>query len=130
MFGRFVVLTILFVVGLIAPIQVQAQQNCVTFPQPPNPEAELRYLLDHPGTRVCPSAPAQHPRPAVTVICPSRHRQWLRITKAWGRPERGRSPQLCLATQIPQPVAGLFLCPRSDSGKPVGESGVWVAMGI
>ena len=48
---------------LIAPIQVQAQQydpagNCVRFPQQPNPEAELRYLLSHPGTRVCPG-----PRP-------------------------------------------------------------------
>ena len=45
---------------LIAPIQVQAQQypGCVTFPQKPNPEAELRYLLSHPGTRVCPG-----PRP-------------------------------------------------------------------
>jgi hypothetical protein len=41
---------------LTAPIQVQAQQNCVTFPQPPNPEAELRYLLANPGARVCPSA--------------------------------------------------------------------------
>jgi hypothetical protein len=42
---------------LIAPIQVQAQQypGCVTFPQKPNPEAELRYLLAHPNTRVCPS---------------------------------------------------------------------------
>jgi hypothetical protein len=40
---------------LIAPIQVQAQTRCVTFPQKPNPEAELRYLLSHPGTRVCPS---------------------------------------------------------------------------
>ena len=44
---------------LIAPIQVQAQQydpagNCVRFPQNPNPEAELQYLLSHPGTRVCP----------------------------------------------------------------------------
>jgi hypothetical protein len=43
---------------LIAPIQVQAQTRCVTFPQKPNPEAELRYLLSHPGTRVCPS---RHP---------------------------------------------------------------------
>jgi hypothetical protein len=48
---------------LIAPIQVQAQQydpagNCVRFPQNPNPEAELQYLLSHPGTRVCPG-----PRP-------------------------------------------------------------------
>src|SRR5262245_34102053 len=41
---------------LIAPIQVQAQTGCVTFPQPPNPEAELRYLLSHPAARVCPSA--------------------------------------------------------------------------
>ena len=45
---------------LIAPIQVQAQQydpvrNCVRFPQKPNPEAELRYLLSHPGARVCAS---------------------------------------------------------------------------
>jgi hypothetical protein len=38
---------------LMVPIQVQAQQ-CVTFPQPPNAEAELRYLLAHPGVRVCP----------------------------------------------------------------------------
>ena len=41
---------------LIAPIQVQAQTGCVTFPQPPNPEAELRYMLSHPSARVCPSA--------------------------------------------------------------------------
>jgi hypothetical protein len=40
---------------LIAPIQVQAQTNCVRFPQKPNPEAELRYLLSHPGARVCAS---------------------------------------------------------------------------
>jgi len=45
---------------LIAPIQVQAQQydaraNCVRFPQNANPEAEVRYLLSHPNTRVCPS---------------------------------------------------------------------------
>ena len=44
---------------LIAPIQVQAQQydpnlNCVRFPQIPNPDAEARYLLSHPGDRVCP----------------------------------------------------------------------------
>jgi hypothetical protein len=39
---------------LIAPIQVQAQTRCVRFPQPPNPEAELRYLLSHPGAVVCP----------------------------------------------------------------------------
>jgi hypothetical protein len=40
---------------LITPIQVQAQTNCVRFPQKPNPEAELRYLLSHPGARVCAS---------------------------------------------------------------------------
>jgi hypothetical protein len=40
---------------LIAPIQVQAQTNCVRFPQKPNPEAELWYLLSHPGARVCAS---------------------------------------------------------------------------
>jgi hypothetical protein len=40
----------------MAPIQVQAQQNCVTFPQPPNPEAETRFLLANPGARVCPAA--------------------------------------------------------------------------
>jgi hypothetical protein len=42
---------------LIAPIQVQAQTGCIRFPQPANPEAELRYLLSHPGARVCPSNP-------------------------------------------------------------------------
>jgi len=41
---------------LIAPIQAQAE--CVRFPQPPNPNAELRYLLSHPGAVVCPG-----PRP-------------------------------------------------------------------
>jgi hypothetical protein len=40
---------------LIAPMQVQAQTNCVRFPQKSNPEAELRYLLSHPGARVCAS---------------------------------------------------------------------------
>jgi len=40
---------------LVAPIQVQAQTGCVRFPQPPNPEAELRYLLSHPSAVVCPS---------------------------------------------------------------------------
>jgi hypothetical protein len=39
---------------LIASIQAQAQTGCVRFPQPPNPDAELRYLLSHPGARVCP----------------------------------------------------------------------------
>jgi hypothetical protein len=28
---------------LFAPIQVQAQATCVTFPQPPNPEAEVVF---------------------------------------------------------------------------------------
>ena len=51
---------------LIAPIQVQAQQydparNCVRFPQTPNPDAELRYLLSHPNIRVC---PGPNPDPA------------------------------------------------------------------
>jgi|EndMetStandDraft_5_1072996.scaffolds.fasta_scaffold424239_1 hypothetical protein len=40
---------------LIAPTQVQAETPCVRFPQPPNPEAELRYLLFHPGAVVCAS---------------------------------------------------------------------------
>jgi hypothetical protein len=43
---------------LIAPIQVQARQNCVTFPQNSTPEEQLRYLLAHPNARVCPS---RHP---------------------------------------------------------------------
>jgi hypothetical protein len=56
----------LLIPALIAPIQVQAQQydpagNCVRFPQIPNPEAELQYLLSHPGIRVC---PGQNPNPA------------------------------------------------------------------
>lgn len=47
------------IAALIAPIQLQAQQydparNCVRFPQRPNPEAETRYMLSHPGTPVCP----------------------------------------------------------------------------
>jgi hypothetical protein len=46
------------VATLIAPIQGQAQTRCVTFPQRPNPEAELRYFLSHPGAVVCPS---RHP---------------------------------------------------------------------
>jgi hypothetical protein len=54
------------IAALMAPIQVQAQQydpamNCVRFPQPPRPEAELPYLLSHPGTRVC---PGPNPDPA------------------------------------------------------------------
>jgi hypothetical protein len=47
---------------LIVPIQAQA--GCVRFPQPPNPEAELRYLLSHPGAVVCPSP---RPDPAATT---------------------------------------------------------------
>ena len=56
----------LVIATLIAPIQVQAQQydpaaNCVRFPQLPNPEAELRYMLSHPSIRVC---PGPNPNPA------------------------------------------------------------------
>jgi len=52
----------LTIAALIAPIQAHAQQydpvqNCIRFPDTPNPDAELRYLLAHPG-RVC---AAQHP---------------------------------------------------------------------
>jgi hypothetical protein len=47
--------------ALIAPIQVQAQTGCVTFPQNANPEAEVRYLTSHPSARVCASA---HSNPA------------------------------------------------------------------
>jgi hypothetical protein len=49
---------------LIAPIQVQAQTGCVKFPQKPNPEAELQYLLSHPGAVVCPGPRTD---PAVTT---------------------------------------------------------------
>ena len=57
---------------LIAPIQVQAQQydpvrNCVRFPQNPNPEAELQYLLSHPNTRVCASPHPDLPGQARTL---------------------------------------------------------------
>jgi hypothetical protein len=43
---------------LIAPIQVQAQQydpvaNCAWFPQNPNPEAELQFMLSYPNIPVC-----------------------------------------------------------------------------
>jgi hypothetical protein len=60
----------LLIPALIAPIQVQAQQydptrNCVRFAQIPNPEAETRYktryMLSHPGIRVC---PGPKPNPA------------------------------------------------------------------
>jgi hypothetical protein len=51
----------LLIPTLIAPIQAQAQTGCVRFPQPPNPEAELKYLLSHPGARVC---PGPNPNPA------------------------------------------------------------------
>ena len=51
----------LTIATLLAPIQLQAQQydaraNCVRFPEHPNPDAELRYMLAHPNVRVCPSA--------------------------------------------------------------------------
>jgi hypothetical protein len=52
------------IAALTAPIQVQAQTGCVRFGKP-NPEAELRYLLAHPGVRVCPgprSDPAETAR--------------------------------------------------------------------
>jgi hypothetical protein len=57
---------------LIAPIQIQAQQydaraNCVRFPQKPNPEAELRYLLSHPNVPVCPGRNADPVGQAETV---------------------------------------------------------------
>ena len=42
-----------------APFQVEAQTGCVRFPDPPNPDAELRYLLSHPGARVCPGPTSQ-----------------------------------------------------------------------
>src|SRR5215475_14882733 len=45
----------LAIATLIAPMQAQAQTDCVRFPQPPNPDAELRFLLSHPGARVCPA---------------------------------------------------------------------------
>src|SRR5262249_38648298 len=35
--------------------QYHARANCVRFPQNANPEAQVRYLLSHPNTRVCPS---------------------------------------------------------------------------
>jgi hypothetical protein len=49
----------LLIATLIAPMHAQAQQydparDCVSFPQRPNPGAELQYLLSHPGARVCP----------------------------------------------------------------------------
>ena len=56
----------LLIPALIAQIQVQSQQydavsNCVRFPQIPNPDAELQYLLSNPGIRVC---PGPNPNPA------------------------------------------------------------------
>lgn len=56
----------LLITALIAPIEVHAQQydparNCVRFAQIPNPEAETRYMLSHPGIRVC---PGPKPNPA------------------------------------------------------------------
>jgi hypothetical protein len=57
---------------LIAPIQAQAQRydpyrHCVRFPDIPNPEAELRYMLSHPGIRVCPAANPDLAGQAATV---------------------------------------------------------------
>jgi hypothetical protein len=46
----------LLIPTLMAPIEAHAQSGCVRFPDPPNPDAELRYLLSHPGVRVCPGA--------------------------------------------------------------------------
>jgi hypothetical protein len=43
------------IAALIGPIQVQGQTRCVMFPQNPNPEAELQFLLSHPDIPVCPS---------------------------------------------------------------------------
>ena len=34
---------------------MKSQTTWVTFPQTPNPEAELQFLLSHPDARVCPS---------------------------------------------------------------------------
>jgi hypothetical protein len=73
---------------LIAPIQVQAQQPCVTFPQNPNPEAELRYLLAHPNTPVCPSpqttAPSGTQDDAIAAIQQGiRNAEQLRQFNAW-----------------------------------------------
>jgi hypothetical protein len=72
---------------LMAPIQVQAQQ-CVTFPQPPNAEAELRYLLSHPGVRVCPSpnyAPSatQNDAEAAALAELERQRQFGNALLGW-----------------------------------------------
>src|SRR6516165_3954913 len=67
---------------LIAPIQVQAQTGCIRFPQPPNHEAELRYLLSHPGAVVCPSA---QPDPAGTATI---------LEKSEGPCNRWRAPTL------------------------------------
>jgi hypothetical protein len=45
------------IAALIAPIQVQAQARCVTFPEKSTPEAQMRYLLSHPGTVACSAYP-------------------------------------------------------------------------
>lgn len=52
---------------LFAPIQVQAQTTCVTFPPNSNPEAEVRYLISHPGARVCPG-PNTNPGGLTTTL--------------------------------------------------------------
>jgi hypothetical protein len=41
---------------LLAPITVQAQSVCITFLAPHSLEAEVRYLISHPGVRICPTA--------------------------------------------------------------------------
>jgi hypothetical protein len=62
---------------LIAPIQVQAQTGCVTFPQKPNPEAEVRFLISHPGARVCPGV-TQNPEEEI-----QRQRNIGKILRGW-----------------------------------------------
>jgi hypothetical protein len=67
-----------FAIAMVGPIQAQAQQ-CVTFPQPPNAEAELRYLLSHPGVRVCPSpnyAPSATQNDAEGAALAELQRRW------------------------------------------------------
>ena len=87
---------------LMAPIQVQAQQNCVTFPEPPNPEAELRYLLAHPGIRVCPSANANLAGQQRVLDQISRDR--VNNTQSLINSMSGSPPQLKSGSP-PQPVA-------------------------
>ena len=67
----------LTIATLFAPIQVQAQTGCVRFPEPPNAEAEVRYLLSHPGTRVCPGV-TQNPYDEI-----QRQRNITNILRGW-----------------------------------------------